>query len=476
MSEGALWTSSEAARATGGRCTLQWAASGVSIDSRTLVPGDLFVALKGPRFDGHDFAAEASAKGAAALLLERVPKDIAPEAPLLLVEDTLAALRALGAAGRARTKASVLAVTGSVGKTGTKEMLRAALEEQAPTFASAQSHNNEVGVPLNLARMPRASEYGVFEVGMNHPGEIAPLARLLRPRLAIITTIEPAHLETLSSLEAIADAKAEIFEAMGPEDVAVLNRDNPQFDRLARAARERGLRRIIGFGESELAEARLLGLGLRPDRTEVKAEIEGRRLTYVLGLPGAHWAMNSLAVLAAVRAVGADPIRGARALGALKPFRGRGARHRIALSGGSFELIDESYNASPASMRAAIALLAAAPVGARGRRVAVLGDMLELGSEAPALHAALAGPLEEAGVDLVFTAGATMRHLRDALPFALRGGHGRSSRDLIPPLLRALRPGDVVMVKGSAATRMGLVVEALFACARDGARHAAAGA
>lgn len=456
-----LWTAAEAAKASGAEAAGDWQANGVSIDSRTTVPGDLFVALKGPRFDGHDFVAEALAKGASAALVERVPGGVPENAPLLRVESSLGALNGLATAARARTKGRILAVTGSVGKTGTKEMLRRMLEDQAPTTGSAESFNNHIGVPLSLVRMPEESAFGVFEVGMNHPGEITPLARLLRPHAAVVTAVEAAHLDAFPSLEAIADAKAEIFDGMDKGGIAILNRDNPQFARLAEAARARGIERIVGFGKSPEAQARLLELVLRPDGSEVRAEIGGRELAYTLGLPGAHWAMNSVAALAAVDGLEADPARAARRLHEMKPLTGRGERHPIALADGAFVLIDESYNASPASMRAALELLEGTPLGRGGRRVAVLGEMLELGTQAAAFHAALAEPA--AGVDLVFTAGNHMRQLYDALPPERRGGHGAASTDLIPLVREAVRSGDVVMVKGSAASRMGLIVEALRA-------------
>ncbi len=458
-----LWTAQEAAAATGGRNTRDWGANGLSIDSRAISPGDLFIALKGPNFDGHDFVAAALDKGAAAAVVATPPGGLADDAPLLVVEDTLFALTALGQAARGRSHARFIGVTGSCGKTGTKEALMACLAAQGPTAASAASFNNHWGVPLSLARMDRDAAYGVFEVGMNHAGEISALTAILRPHVAIITTIEPVHLEFFPSVEAIADAKAEIFESMGADGTAVLNRDNDQFDRLAKAARRAGLGRIVGFGADPAAEVRLIDCDLEDTTSRVTASIHGRKLAYDLGIPGRHVVLNSLAVLAAVEAVGAEIEQAAAEFRHLKPLKGRGERHRIALPGGNFDLVDDSYNANPSSMRAAIAVLGNARAGGGGRRIAVLGDMLELGEEAAILHAGLAAPLRQAGIDLVFTCGSLMAALSEALPPAMRGGHASDSQALAPTVVEALRPGDVILVKGSLGSRMANVVEALLA-------------
>jgi UDP-N-acetylmuramoyl-tripeptide--D-alanyl-D-alanine ligase len=471
MTAAVLWTAEDAARATGGKACGAWRATGVAIDSRALRPGDLFVALKGPRFDGHDFVTQALEKGAAAALVERLPGAASPDTPLLVVTDSQDALVRLAEAGRARAAARILAVTGSVGKTGTKEMLRHVLSEQGKTTASAGSHNNQIGVPLSLARMAADCRYGVFEIGMNHPGEITPLTRLTRPHLALITTVEATHLEAFASVEAIADAKAEIFEGMDAHGIAVLNRDNAHHKRLVRAARGRGIERIISFGRSEDADARLLEVSVEPGASAVRASIGGQPIDYRLGLAGAHWAFNSVAVLAAAQAVGADLSRAAESLATVTALKGRGRCQSVTLPDGAFELIDESYNASPASMRAAIELLAATP--AAGRHIAVLGDMLELGPDSEAFHAGLAEPIEDAGLDAVYTAGRFMNALHDALPKRRRGGHGAGPGDLIPLLRHAVGPGDVVMVKGSAGSRMGLIVDALLTAAGDAKPRAA---
>jgi UDP-N-acetylmuramoyl-tripeptide--D-alanyl-D-alanine ligase len=458
-----LWIASEAVAATGGHSAQDWNARGVSIDSRTVAAGDLFIALVGPRYDGHDFLADALAKGAAAALVSRVPGGVAPEAPLLVVADTQAALEALGRTARRRTAAVVVGVTGSVGKTGTKEALRRAFERQGRTAASAGSLNNQWGVPLSLARMPRDTAFGVFEIGMNHPGEIDALARLMQPEIALITTIEPAHLGFFASVEAIADAKAEIFNGMGPRGAAVLNRDNPHYARLAAAAQEKGIVRILGFGAHPEASVRLIDCHLYATASAVTASVMGEIVDFCIAIPGRHWVMNSLAVLAAVKAAGGDVGAAAASLGAAEAMEGRGKRHKIQVRSGTADLIDESYNASPASMRAAIDLLAANVPEKGGRRIAVLGDMLELGEASTGLHAALAEPLMEAHVDLFFTVGTEMSALHDALPKSRRGAHAVSAAEmavLLPPRLAA---GDVVMVKGSFGSRMREIVARLVA-------------
>jgi UDP-N-acetylmuramoyl-tripeptide--D-alanyl-D-alanine ligase len=459
----ALWSAAEAEAATGGRTTREWRAAGVSIDSRTAAAGDLFIALVGPKFDGHDFVADALAKGAAAAMVSRVPAGLDESAPLLLVTDTMAGLEALGRAARRRSAAQIIGVTGSVGKTGTKEALRRALGRQGTSYASAGSLNNQWGVPLSLARMPREAAYGIFEMGMNHPGEIDALSRIVQPDVAVITTVEPAHLGHFPSVEAIADAKAEIFAGMEAPGAAVLNLDNPHFARLAAAARGRGISRIIAFGTHPDANVRLIDSHLYATASAVTASVMGEIVDYCIAIPGQHWVMNSLAVLGAVKAVGADIGAAAGALSSLTPLDGRGRRHRIVMADGTAELIDESYNASPAAMRAAFAVLGAMIPGRGGRRIAVLGDMLELGEESPRFHAELAGPLQDAGIALVFTVGANMRALYDALPKRLRGGHAADSAEMAEIVVRRLRPGDIVTVKGSYGTRMGEVVKRLLA-------------
>ena len=457
-----LWTSAEAASATGGRTPQSWSATGVSIDSRSVEAGDLFVALAGPNHDGHDYVQAAFERAAVAAMVSRQPEARPEGRPLLLVVDTFEGLRTLAARARERSRAHFVAITGSVGKTGTKEMLACALASCGATHSSAGNLNNHIGVPLSLARLPQGAAYGVFEVGMNHPGEIGPLSRLLRPQTALVTTIAAAHTEFFSGLDAVADAKAEIFEGLEAGGTAVLNRDNTYFDRLAAAARSAGAGRIVSFGGSAQADARLLNWKPATAGGTVTAAIDGTELRYEIAYTGRHWALNSVAVLACVHAAGAPVEQAARALRTLGPGAGRGVRHRIPVEGGFCELIDESYNASPAAVRAAIVTLAeSAPLVPGGRRLAVLGDMLELGEEAERWHAALAGELEAAGIDLVFTAGPLMAHLHSALDPVRRGAHAPQSEGLTDILRAELRAGDVVLVKGSLGSRMGPIVQRL---------------
>jgi UDP-N-acetylmuramoyl-tripeptide--D-alanyl-D-alanine ligase len=435
--------------------------SSLSIDSRTLAKGDAFFAIQGENRDGHDFVEAALKQGAGLAIVARGQAKRFPNAPLLAVDDALDALRDLARAGRARSHARIVAVTGSVGKTSTKEALRLALAADGETHASAASYNNHWGVPLSLARMPASAKYGVFEIGMNHAGEITPLTKIVRPHVAIVTTIAAVHLEYFGTLDKIADAKAEIFLGIEPGGAAVLNRDNAQFARLAAAARAASVARIVSFGEAEGADARLVRYALQPECSTVEARILGHDVTYKLGAPGKHLVVNSLAVLAAAALAGADLAFAALALNNLKAGPGRGTRIPLALPGGGALLIDESYNANPASMAAAIALLGQAELGPRGRRIAVLGDMLELGAEGPALHRGLAAPLAEAKIDLVYCSGPQMRALWEALPSGARGGYAETAAALEPSVLGAVRAGDAVMVKGSLGSKMGPIVKAL---------------
>lgn len=458
----ALWTARDIAAATNGTVQADFAVSGVVFDSRRVMPGDLFVALPGTQADGHGFVAGALAAGAAGALVARVPEGLAGDAPLVIVPETMAGLESLGRAARARADVVAIGVTGSVGKTGTKEALKVALSPSGATHASVGSFNNHVGVPLTLARMPADTHFGVFEMGMNHAGELTPLSRMVRPHIAIVTTVEPAHMAFFPSVEAIADAKAEIFAGVPAGGAAVLNRDNANFDRLATAARARGLN-IVAFGTAGGCHVRLLDMALKPDMTVVDAMIGSRRITYKIGAPGRHWAMNSLAVMAAVELAGADLSLAALSLADMAPPAGRGKRSEVHLkSGGSILVVDESYNASPASMRAAFANLRTAQPGPRGRRIAVLGDMRELGDNADALHAGLAPDLAAAGVDLVFACGPHMKALYDALPATLQGAHASDSKALAPIVRGAVRQGDVVMVKGSLGSYMAAILDTLL--------------
>ena len=458
----ALWTLQEVQAATLGRATYAFLAQGVSIDTRTLKPGDLFVALKGENRDGHRFVSAALDSGAAAALVSRRSDNVRDDAPLLFVANTQRGLEDLGCAARKRAIAKVVAVTGSAGKTTTKEMLRLALGTLGPTHASASSYNNHWGVPLSLAQFPRESRFGVFEIGMNHVGEIRSLVRFAQPHAAIVTTIAPAHLEYFGSVEAIADAKSEIFEGLQPAGVAIVPAENPCTGRLIARARQAQVERILTFGESA-ADARLVSITDLNRGMRIESEILGTRRTFAIGAAGMHIAHNALATLLAVAALDEDVASAAGALATFSALKGRGARLAVPLAGGAIEIIDESYNANPASMRAALALLAAAKPAEGGRRIAVLGDMLELGPESAALHADLADAVEEAKTDLLFACGRDMRALYEALPPSRRGSWGETSSEIAAEIVRAVRAGDEVLIKGSLGSRMAVILDALKA-------------
>jgi UDP-N-acetylmuramoyl-tripeptide--D-alanyl-D-alanine ligase len=457
-----LWTLREIVAATRGASlgVPDTVVTGLSIDTRSLGKGEGFVAIRGPNRDGHAFVAAALDQGAACAIVDTSfpPGD---EERLVRVDDTLESLNGLGRAGRARAKDTVIiAVTGSVGKTGTKEALKLALAPSGSVHASVKSFNNHWGVPLSLANMPRATHFGIFEIGMNHAGEIDSLTRLVRPQIAIVTTVAPVHLGFFRSVEEIADAKAEIFRGLEPAGAAVLNRDNPHYERLKAHALEHGAR-IVSFGEAKDADARLLEVDLQPDGSKVRADILGETVIYRLGAPGRHVVQNSLAVLAAAQVAGGDLHAAAKALEELHAQAGRGARNLIEIEGGRIAIIDEAYNANPASMRAALATLGLTPRSAFKRRVAVLGDMLELGPDGPKLHRDLAECIDEAGVDIVFACGELMASLFEALPPERRGAYAKTAEELAPKLVDAVGPGDAIMVKGSLGSRMGPIVEAL---------------
>jgi UDP-N-acetylmuramoyl-tripeptide--D-alanyl-D-alanine ligase len=462
MNELGPWSVRAMAEAMGADCVgpLPEIVAGLSIDSRTIAGGEAFFAIQGDARDGHDFVPAALKAGAGLAVVAKERRAALPkDAPLLVVADVLAGLTDLARAARARTQAKVIAVTGSVGKTGTKEALRLVLAACGATHASLASYNNHWGVPLSLARMPANTRFAVFEIGMNHAGEITPLTCLVRPHVAIVTAIEPVHLEYFGSLEAIADAKAEIFLGL-EQGTAVLNRDNGQFDRLRRAAEEAGAR-VVSFGEHAEADARLIKVSLQAETSAVEARILGQAVTYKLGAPGRHVVMNSLAVLAAASLAGADLALAALALAGLAPPTGRGQRIALSLPSGSALLIDESYNANPASMRAALALLGQASLGRRGRRIAVLGDMLELGPAGAELHRGLVEAVIAHDIDCVHCAGPLMRALWDALPGERRGLYAESAAALEPQVVAAIADGDAVMVKGSLGSKMGPIVKAL---------------
>jgi UDP-N-acetylmuramoyl-tripeptide--D-alanyl-D-alanine ligase len=456
-----LWSADAMAQAMRAerRGAVPQAITGTSIDTRTLKPGDAFFAIKGDSRDGHDFVDAAVKAGGVAVVAKEHAARFAG-APMFVVADVFEALRDLGRAARARSAAKIIGVTGSVGKTGTKEALRIALSTEGETHASVASYNNHWGVPLTLSRFPQSAKFGVFEIGMNHAGEITPLTKMVRPHVAIVTTVQPVHLEFFDSVEGIADAKAEIFLGLEPGGHALINRDNEHFERLKKAALAVGAT-VVPFGEHEDAEARAVKICAKAECTTVRATILGRELTYKIGAPGRHLVNNTLAVLAAASLCGADLAHAALALGDLRASAGRGERLKLQAPGGDITLIDESYNANPASMRAAFDLLGDTPVGLRGRRIAVLGDMLELGPTGPQLHAELAPALEAARIDQVFCAGKLMRSLFEALPSACRGGYAETAAEIESAVLGALGPGDAVMIKGSLGSKMGPIVKAL---------------
>ena len=449
----ALWTSQEIAAATGGTASAPFEVTGVTFDSREVEPGFLFIAMPGTVHDGHKFVDSAFAAGAAAAVVSEPVGH-----PHILVDDTFAALQALGRASRERCKATILGVTGSVGKTSTKEALYAALERIAPCRAhrSVKSYNNHTGVPLSLARMPRDTEYAVFELGMNNKGEIAALTRQIRPHAAIVTAVAPAHIENLGSEESIADAKAEIFEGLELDRVAIVPNDTPHRDRLVRAAR-RHADRIITFGSGDADVHAIHAVKSEGGGSLISAALLERELTFTISQPGEHWVSNALAVLAAIEAVGADVAVAALALADMGGLKGRGARHVIELAGGEALLIDESYNANPASMAATLKSLGAERDVAR--RIAVLGPMRELGAHSAALHAGLAPAVLDAHVDELILIGEEMRPLAELVVGKISLDLVGSVDEAIAGLLAKLHPGDAVLVKASNSVGLAKLVD-----------------
>jgi UDP-N-acetylmuramoyl-tripeptide--D-alanyl-D-alanine ligase len=461
-----LWTTDDMVATMAGRPfgSLPEGISGISIDSRSIGPGECFFAIKGDRVDGHDYASMAVANGAALLVVSesRLPAMGRLTVPMIVVEDVLAALAKLGLAARARTQAKIIAVTGSVGKTTTKEMLRHVLTPSGKVHASVASFNNHWGVPLTLARMPEDTDFGVFEVGMNHPDEIRPLVKMVQPHVAIITTIAAAHLGNFKSIKEISTAKAEIFEGIVRGGDAILNRDSDQFNFLDRAAQAAGVENIHTFGQHPKADFRLAEFNGSEENSALWLTLGGETFEIAIGAPGRHIAENALAVLGAVTLVGADLDKAIEALSTLRAEKGRGKRHKLVIGTGHFTLIDESYNANPASMRAAISLLAASASDARTRRIAVLGDMLEMGAHSQKVHADLAGPLLSAGIEHVWLAGPEMAALRDSLPESVHVEYREKTEDLVAFVLNSVAPGDVLMVKSSLGTGFGKIVAALL--------------
>ncbi len=462
-----LWTSNDLVKAMDGRSfgTLPDGIDGISIDSRSLNRGDAFFAIKGETMDGHDYATAAVKAGAAVLVVAegKLPGLGRLTAPMIVVPDVLVALEKAGIAARARTQAKIIAVTGSVGKTTTKEALRHVLSTVGRVHASDKSFNNHWGVPLTLARMPADTDFGVFEIGMNHENEIRPLVKMVRPHVAIVTMIAPAHLGHFNSMDDIARAKAEIFEGIEPNGYALLNRDDQRWKLLEKLARDAGVQHIVGFGENARAQFRLMKHELLADHSDISVKIGGKEMDARIGAPGRHMVQNVLAVLGAARLTGADLPKVVAALADLSAGQGRGRQHRLDVGSGNFTLIDESYNANPASMKAAIELLDATPISTDGRRIAVLGDMLELGSHSAKLHAGLAAILSESHTDIVLMAGPHMKNLADVLKGDIKTEYRANADELKPILLDAIRPGDVVMIKSSKGIGFSKLVDALLA-------------
>ena len=462
-----LWTTAAMAAAMAGRPrgAMPEGIGGISIDSRAIAPGDAFFAIKGDRVDGHDYANIAVANGAGLLVVSesKLPALGSIHAPLIVVPDVLEAMEKLGRAARDQSLAKIIAVTGSVGKTTTKEMLRHVLSACGSVHYSPASFNNHWGVPLTLARLPESADYGVFEIGMNHPDEIRPLVKMVRPHVAIITTVAAAHLGNFKSLEEIAASKAEIFEGVTDDGHVLINRDNDQFEFLENAATACGIAHIHSFGAHVKADFRLVDYQSEGDTATFWAVIGGRTVEVALKAPGRHIAENAVAVLAACHLAGADLDTVIAAFGDVSAAKGRGQRIRLKVDDGSFTLIDESYNANPASMRAAIALLDTARPGESGRKIAILGDMLEMGEHSAEVHAGLSAPLKESAVTDIWLAGPDMAYLRDALGSAKEAIYFGTADELSAHALENVRSGDVLMVKSSNGTGFGRIVAALTA-------------
>ena len=458
-----IWTFDDLVLASGGEVDGQASGdvTGVSIDTRTLQGGDVFVALKDQR-DGHEFVSNAFEKGAACAVVSKSYARGDKDGVLVRVSDPYVALCDIAVAARARLpdSARIVAVTGSAGKTSTKDMLRLVLSQCGSTHSAEKSYNNHLGVPLTLARMPASADYGVFEIGMNHSGEISPLAKLVRPHVVIITTVAPVHLAFFDSVEDIARAKAEIFDGLEAGGSAVLNQDNEHFCLLAELAKKVGAE-VVGYGHNKDAAAKIVEVKSTFDNTHVRVSLEGEEVSYKLTTPGDHLMMNSLSVLEAVKRLGGDVTRCASVLSDFEVPEGRGERLYVTCGGGQTLVIDESYNANPASVRAALSILKLLEDGVAARRIAVLGDMLELGDDSEQLHRELKEPVLESKVDLVFACGPHMSKLMDALPENIRGGYAPTAEELEPVVVDAIGAGDVVVVKGSLGSRMGGIVRAL---------------
>lgn len=459
----ALWPVADLVKATGGIANGEWCAWRVEIDSRKVQPGDLFVALKGERVDGHEYVQQAFAAGAIAAVIER-RLDIGGNQ--LVVENCFAALDDLAKYNRARSGAKIIGVTGSVGKTSTKEMLRLALSAHGKTYATTGNYNNHIGTPLNLANLPLDAEFGVFEMGMNHTGEISHLTKMVRPHIAIISNVEAVHMEFFASIDDIAKAKGEIFEGLEKGGIAIVNADQRYFKNLRSSAAQaapvnlaspRSARpETITFGADAKADFRLLSYKPTVSGCEVSASIMGEKIDYIIAATGRHWAIISLSVLAAVHALGLDVKKSASALANFSEVEGRGRVVEFAAKGGAALLINDSYNASPASMRAAFAKTGEVwqAQGKKGRKIALLGDMLELGEESAKMHADLAADLQAQGFDKVYCAGKLMQNLHDALPQNLRGAYAANAASLLALIDGIFEAGDVILIKGSHGSKM----------------------
>ncbi len=460
----ALWNEQTIAQAVSAKVSGHWFASRVEIDSRRVQLGDLFVAIKGERVDGHDYVADALARGAVAAVVSRIPEGLPRGASLVVVNDTMAALLSMARFSRARSNAKIIGVTGSVGKTSAKEIIRLALSVHGKTHASAGNYNNHIGMPLSLANLPADAAFGVFELGMNHEGEIRFLAEILRPHVALITNIEAVHLEFFKDLQGIADAKSEIFECSEGNNhsnnhsnkAAIINADNVFCDYLAAKAGACGISKIITFGEKETANARLLSYSPTVSGAEIIAAFSEQNIAFAIGATGKHFAKLAVAALAIADYLKLPLPKTAASFVDFTESKGRGNIISVPVSGGNFLLIDDSYNASPVAMVAAIAR--ANEIwkmrGSKGRKIAALGDMLELGSQASSLHAELADSLLGNGFNLIFTAGALMQHLFSALPAEIRGQHMPQAQQLALPLRKILQPDDILLVKGSHGSKM----------------------
>ncbi len=460
-----LWNHETVRAATGGEVTGQWQATRVVIDSRNVQPGDVFVALRGEHFDGHAFVTAAKNRGAVAAMVDHVPADVAPNFPLIIVEDTLEGLRQLAMAARERFTGNIIAVTGSVGKTSAKEMLRTAFSALGEAYATSGNFNNHIGMPLTLANLPITSHTAILEMGMNHAGEITPLTTLAKPHAVLITNVEAVHLEFFSGIEGIADAKSEIFNGLGQEGVAILPADSAQLPRLKQNAEKAGVAHVLTFGEQASADFRLLDVTIDRMGTSVEAQIIHTPMSYKVGTYGRHWAVMSLAVLGVVEALGEDLAKAAQALARFRELPGRGAVRPLVIDGKEILLVDDSYNASPVSMQQGLRNLHDLHrlIGGKGRTVAVLGDMLELGEETHALHVSLAGPVREWGIDTVYCAGPRMKHLYDSLPSATQGGWWEKADDMRDSLIASIKSGDTLMVKGSHGSYVYTIAEHILA-------------